>query len=159
MIDSERKEETSENGSDVQAMLDDGVIRVDGEVKVSGIYQLASEPKTDYAMVWLAFNGFSPSCAGDRVHWHGNVKLQNGQLVDAAWIVVERSGKGWRAVCQYRGAMAAADDKVVGVAVVNALRRAANAESDIPVNQEHVAKFGFHNLPMWELLKAKTDKH
>lgn len=145
--------------SDVQAMLDDGVIRVEGDVAVSGIYRLASEPKTDYDMVWLAFNGFSPSCAGDSVHWHGYVKLQNGQLVDEAWIVVERGGKGWRAMCQYRGAMAAADDKIVGAAVVKALRRAANAESDIPVNQEHVAKFGFHNWPMWELLKAKTDKH
>lgn len=147
-----------EGRSDVRAMLDDGVIRVEGDVAVSGIYRLAGEPKTDYDMVWLAFNGFSPSCEGDRVRWHGYVKLQNGQLVDDLWIVVERGGKGWRAVCQYRGAMAAADDKVVGVAVVKALRLAANAESDIPVSQEHVAEFGFHNRPMWELLKAKTDK-
>lgn len=144
--------------AELDKMLDDGVIRVDGEVKVSGVYQLAGEPKTNYDMVWLAFNGFGPSCAGDKVHWHGNVALQDGQPADKAWIVVDRGGKGWHAVCQYRGALAAADDKAVGVAVVKALRLAANADSDIPVNRERVSEYGLHNWPMWALLKAKTYK-
>ena len=53
----EQTMKNSDQKAELDKMLDDGVIRVDGEVKVSGVYQLASEPKTNYDMVWLAFNG------------------------------------------------------------------------------------------------------